>query len=65
MVDIIAKILMAASVILVLITTPLNASAEKRPIVLDAGHGGYDTGIVSSGMRDSKRLISPISFFVF
>jgi N-acetylmuramoyl-L-alanine amidase len=52
MVDIIAKILMAVSVILLLIATPLRASAEKRPIVLDAGHGGYDTGIISSGMKE-------------
>lgn len=58
MTDIIAKILMAVSVILVLLASPLNSYAEKRTIILDAGHGGYDTGIVSSGIKEKEITLS-------
>lgn len=52
MAGIISKIRMAVLITVVLIVSSPCANAEKRPIVLDAGHGGYDTGIISSGLKE-------------
>jgi len=58
MVDIIAKMLLMGCVTMLLPVLQQQAYAEKRPIVLDAGHGGYDTGIISSGVKEKDLTLS-------
>lgn len=52
MADIISKKLLAVLILILVLVFSVNAYAEKRPIVLDAGHGGYDTGIITSGLKE-------------
>lgn len=58
MVDIIAKVFVTASIGMIMLALPPQASAGKGPVVLDAGHGGYDTGLISSGVKEKDLTLT-------